>query len=110
MEELLYSNPAEDSYGSVSHKEYIINSIIETGCAEELICTLAHLISYISVFRLHIIGDVYDRGPAGEKVIEELMKYNNVDTWYMSFEEIIKHNQTYDLEIWIQEVLSQRLG
>ena len=79
VEELLYSNPAEDTYGSVSHKEYIINSIIETGCAEELICTLAHLISYISVFRLHIIGDVYDRGPAGEKVIEELMRYNNVD-------------------------------
>ena len=79
IEELLYSNRAEDTYGSISHKDYIINSIIETGCAEELICTLSHLISYISVFRLHILGDVYDRGPAGEKVIEELMKYDNVD-------------------------------
>ena len=79
IEELLYSNRAEDSYGSVSHKEFIINSIIEVGCADEFIVTLCDLISYISVFRLHIIGDVYDRGPAGEKVIDELMRYDNVD-------------------------------
>ena len=52
------------------------------------------------------------QGASEEKMLEICKpgKYNNVDTWYMSFEEIIKHNHTYDLEIWIQEVLSQRLG
>ena len=79
IEELLYSNRAEDSYGRINHKENIIDSIIEVGSAEEFIKVISDLISYISVFRLHIIGDVYDRGPASERVLSALMNYNNVD-------------------------------
>lgn len=37
-------------------------------------------------------------------------KYNDVDTWYMSFESIIDSSDAYDLETWTREVLSQRLG
>ena len=79
IEELLYGNRAESSYGKINHREYIIDSIIEVGAAEQFIEVISDLISLISVFRLHIVGDVYDRGPAGEKVIAALMQYKNVD-------------------------------
>lgn len=79
IEELLYSNRAEDSYGKINHKENIIDSIIEVGAAEAFIKAISDLISLISVYRLHILGDVYDRGPASEKVISALMDYDNVD-------------------------------
>ena len=36
-------------------------------------------------------------------------QYNDVDTWYMSFEKIIESCRTYDLETWITDELSQRL-
>ena len=79
IEELLYGNRAETAYGESNHQDYIIDSIIEVGCAEDFIRNIARLISQISIFSLHIIGDVYDRGPAGEKVIEAMMRYDNVD-------------------------------
>ena len=79
IEELLYSNRAEDSYGKINHREYIIDSIIEVGAARKFIEVISDLISLISVFRLHVLGDVYDRGPAGEKVIASLIRYKNVD-------------------------------
>ena len=79
IEELLYSNRAESSYGKINHKEIIIDSIIEVGSAEAFIKALSDLISNISVFGLHVIGDVYDRGPASERVISALMNYRNVD-------------------------------
>ena len=78
IEELIYGNKAEASYG-INYQENIIDSIIETGCADEFIIVISKLISSISVFSLHIVGDIYDRGPAGERVLEELMRYDNVD-------------------------------
>ncbi len=79
IEELLYGNRAEGTYGDVDQKENIINSIVEVGCADDFIIAICNLIQRISVFRLHILGDVFDRGPASERVIETLMRYDNVD-------------------------------
>ena len=50
---------------------------------------------------------------AREEVLNEICspgQYNEVDTWYMSFEKIIESCSTYDIETWIQDVLSQRLS
>ena len=79
IEELIYGNKAETAYGGVNHQDYIIDSIVEVGCADDFIIVISSIISKISIFRLHIIGDVYDRGPAGEQVIESLMRYPSVD-------------------------------
>ena len=79
IEELLYGTSGDNSYGGINHREYIIDSIVEVGCADDFIIVLSGTISRVSIFRLHILGDVYDRGPAGEKVIDALMKYDNVD-------------------------------
>ena len=79
IEELLYGNRAEGTYGDVDQKENIIDSIVEVGCADDFIIAICNLIQRLSVFRLHVLGDVYDRGPASERVIEALMRYDNTD-------------------------------
>ncbi|MBO4861522.1 MAG: fructose-1,6-bisphosphatase [Firmicutes bacterium] len=79
LEELIYGSSSAMAYGGVNHQDYIIDSIVEVGCADDFIIIISGLISRVSIFRLHILGDVYDRGPAGELVIDTLMKYPNVD-------------------------------
>lgn len=59
--------------------ESLINNIIRTGVAEQFILALARLISRLTVDRLHIVGDVFDRGPAAHLVMEELCRRHGVD-------------------------------
>lgn len=57
----------------------IINSIIETGIADAFICELSKLIQRISIDQVHIIGDVFDRGPRADIIMKELIKFGEVD-------------------------------
>ncbi len=57
----------------------IINSVLLAGIAEPLIVALCHLIQELTVDRLHIIGDLFDRGPRADHILNELMKHHNVD-------------------------------
>lgn len=57
----------------------IIQSIIRNETAYEFIYELAHLIQRLSIDRLHIVGDIFDRGPQPDKVMDELMMFPNVD-------------------------------
>jgi fructose-1,6-bisphosphatase-3 len=78
IEELLYgsSTSAEDR---MLYKENIIDSIIDIEAAEDFIESMCDLISRISVYHLHILGDIYDRGPGGDIVLEALMNHHSVD-------------------------------
>lgn len=64
-------------------KEYyydeIISTIIDTGLADRFISSLCEIIRSLSIDNLHIIGDIYDRGPRADIIIDELMKIHNVD-------------------------------
>jgi fructose-1,6-bisphosphatase-3 len=73
IEELLYGNP-ENNY-----RETIIESIIETGAADDVIIALCKMISRIAIFKLHVIGDVYDRGAGGDVVVDMLMNFHSLD-------------------------------
>ena len=57
----------------------IIGSIIETGIAESFIISLCELIQALAVDKLHIIGDIFDRGPRPDIILDELMKMHDVD-------------------------------
>lgn len=57
----------------------IINTIIDTGIAEKFIISLCKLIQSLAIDRLHIIGDIYDRGPRADIIIDELMAVHDVD-------------------------------
>lgn len=57
----------------------IINTIIDTELAEKFIVSLCELIQSLAIDKLHIIGDIYDRGPRADIIMEELMSMHDVD-------------------------------
>jgi len=57
----------------------IINTIIEINRAESFIVAICKFIQHLLIDRLHIIGDIYDRGPYAEKVMDRLLNYHSVD-------------------------------
>jgi fructose-1,6-bisphosphatase-3 len=62
-----------------SYFDGIIKTIIELDKAEEFIITLSKLIQQFAIDRLHIIGDIFDRGKSAEKILDMLLDYHNVD-------------------------------
>lgn len=76
MDELMFADDAEER--SNYYKE-IIRSIIEYDVAKSFIKELADVISEFSVDRLHIIGDIFDRGPKSHHVMDFLMDRRDVD-------------------------------
>ncbi len=59
--------------------ESIINSIINIDRSDVFIIALCEFIQRLLVDRLHIIGDIFDRGPYPEKVMDRLISYHAVD-------------------------------
>ena len=77
LEELIHEG-AEKLHKSGYYNE-IIDTVIALGCAEELIAALADVIQRLAVERLHVIGDIYDRGAGADKVMDMLERYHAVD-------------------------------
>ena len=77
IDELLYAN--QNSYDKDVYYDKIIDTIISLGRAEAFIIALSNLIQQLEVDHLHIIGDIYDRGPGPHIIIDELMKYHSID-------------------------------
>lgn len=57
----------------------IINTIIRIGRAQNFIVALCELIQRLVVDHLHIVGDIFDRGPAPHLIMDRLMQYHSVD-------------------------------
>lgn len=77
IEELITEKPGmndKDSYYSS-----IISTIIRIGRAEEFIVALSELIQRLTVDHLHIVGDIYDRGPGPHLIMEKMMQYHSLD-------------------------------
>lgn len=76
MDELLFADDVPDR-----HKYYgeIIDSLIEYGAARDFITELAETISNLTVDRLHLIGDIFDRGPKSDDILDYLMENQGVD-------------------------------
>ena len=77
IEELITEKAEVTDKGA--YYEAIINTIIEIGCAEKFIESLCSLIKRLVVDRLHILGDIYDRGPAPQSIMDRLMQYHSLD-------------------------------
>lgn len=77
MEELLH----EDVTAQNKHHYYksIIDTIVSTGRAKDFIIALAKLIQRLIIDHLHIIGDIYDRGPGAHIIMDALMAHHSVD-------------------------------
>lgn len=57
----------------------IIRTIIEIDRAKEFVIEISHFIQRLMIDRLHIIGDIYDRGPSAEKVMDVIQRHHSVD-------------------------------
>ncbi|MEG1312322.1 MAG: fructose-1,6-bisphosphatase [Romboutsia sp.] len=77
IEELLHENM--DSKHKQEYYKSIVETIIEIDRAKEFIIAISKVIQKLVVDRLHILGDIYDRGPRPDIVIDTLMDYHSVD-------------------------------
>ena len=68
------STPARRPY-----RDALIKSLVASGEGVALLEVLGALIQHLVVDQLHLIGDVYDRGPAPQLIMDELLSYPNVD-------------------------------
>lgn len=57
----------------------IVGSIIENGRADRFITRLCELIKRLAVDKLHIVGDLFDRGPRPDIILDLLLRHHNVD-------------------------------
>mgnify|MGYP000355680132 FL=1 len=57
----------------------IVGSIIENGRADRFIVRLCELIKRLAVDKLHIVGDLFDRGPRPDIILDQLMRHHHVD-------------------------------
>ena len=57
----------------------IIDAIIETGCAEQLLIAISYLIHGLTIDTLHIVGDIFDRGPGATKILDVLSTVRDYD-------------------------------
>ncbi len=76
MEELLLR---EDVHDKQAYYSETVDAIIECGQADAVIIELSRVIQYLSIDHLHIIGDIYDRGPHADLIMDALDNYHDVD-------------------------------
>ena len=77
IEELLHESKAEPD--RQMYYNAIIESIIETGKAEDLLKAICHLIHHLVIDSLHIVGDIFDRGPGAAHIMDYLCNYHDFD-------------------------------
>lgn len=78
LDELLHIQRDEDANQHRYH-DAILDSIIATGAADSVIIALAELVKRLAVDRLHVVGDIFDRGPDPAGIIETLMRRRRID-------------------------------
>ncbi|PYZ94865.1 fructose-bisphosphatase class III [Salipaludibacillus keqinensis] len=77
IEELLYKT--EEFTNKKKYYSKIYQQIISLGQADKLIIGLAYTTQRLVVDHLHVVGDIYDRGPEPDKIMDALINYHSVD-------------------------------
>lgn len=77
IEELLHESPIDDD--KEAYFQRIIETIIQTGQAQNFITVLCNVIQRLSIDQLHILGDIFDRGPGAHIIMDYLLTRENFD-------------------------------
>lgn len=77
IQELLHENG--DAPNKQAYVDVIVRTIISTGRADDFIIAISMLIQRLVIDHLHILGDVFDRGPSPDKIMDILCDYHNFD-------------------------------
>lgn len=77
IEELLHEST--DDHNKAAYVNVIIDTIISTGRADDFITAIANVIQQLAIDQLHILGDIYDRGPGAHIIMDTLRDYHSWD-------------------------------
>lgn len=77
IEELLYKS--NEFHNKKPYYETLVNQIIELEQSDDLIIGLSYTVQRLVVDHLHVVGDIYDRGPKPDKIMDTLINYHSVD-------------------------------
>lgn len=77
IEELLYKN--NEYQNKKTYYETLVNQVIELEQSDDLIIGLSYTVQRLVVDHLHVVGDIYDRGPKPDKIMNTLINYHSVD-------------------------------
>ncbi|MCK5847354.1 MAG: fructose-1,6-bisphosphatase [Bacteroidales bacterium] len=76
-DELLNVN--ENLMDKEAYFQAIIQTIIDLDSADDFIVTISNFIHDLAIDHLHIVGDIFDRGPSADKVMDELLEHKSID-------------------------------
>ena len=77
IDELLYVDNTDDN--KTEYYSELINTLIDIRVADSFIVVICSLIRSLTIDNLHILGDIFDRGPRPDIILEELMHFHDVD-------------------------------
>ena len=77
IDELLHESSIE--HDRTNYYNAIIDAIVEVGCAEQLIIAISYLIHSLTIDTLHIVGDIFDRGPGASQIMDTLSWVRDYD-------------------------------
>ncbi len=77
IEELLHER--SDDQDKAAYVNVIVDTIISTGRADDFIIAICNVIHRLAIDQLHILGDIYDRGPGAHIILDTLRQYHSWD-------------------------------
>ena len=77
IDDLILQDPAVANKSGY-YKE-LIDASIRCGIGDDLIFSICRMLQQVAVDQLHVLGDIFDRGPRADLIIDELMRHLNVD-------------------------------
>ncbi|MCM1021034.1 MAG: fructose-1,6-bisphosphatase [Muribaculum sp.] len=77
IEELLHEAPSDPD--KEAYFKRIIETIITTGQADAFVVAICYVIQRLSIDQLHVLGDIFDRGPGAHLIMDTLCNYNHFD-------------------------------
>ena len=77
IEELLHERT--DDTDKAAYVSVIVDTIISTGRADDFIIALCNVIQRLAIDQLHILGDIYDRGPGAHIILDTMRQYHSWD-------------------------------
>ena len=78
IDELIHAQ-GDNQYDKEKYYRQIIESIIVLNIADKFIVSISMLIKRMAIDHLHIIGDIYDRGPGASIIMDKLMEFHSLD-------------------------------
>ena len=79
IDELLHMQEKRENANKNEYNCQIIESIIDLNRADEFIIVMSAFIKRMAIDHLHIIGDIYDRGPGAPIIMDKIMNFHSVD-------------------------------